>query len=267
MKTKLLSSLLLGAGLSCLFISCSQDDDGPNSNDARVEIRLTDAPNPNIREVWVDIKEIQINMGTDSAGWKTLTGTHPGLYNLLDLTNGRDTILADASLPAGKMSQLRLILGDNNYIILQDGQKEMLTTPSAQQSGLKIQINEELAGGVLYRMILDFDAAKSIVEAGNSGKYILKPVIRVLSFVPSGGIVEGYVAPDSILTTIFALKGADTISSTSTNQGNYRFRDIPAGDYSLHFYPATDSFKTVQKEISVTAGQRIKIDTVHLELN
>ncbi|WP_290791419.1 DUF4382 domain-containing protein [Flavihumibacter sp. UBA7668] len=266
MKTNLFKTIFLGTGLAVFLIACSQDDDA-NPDTARLEVRLTDAPNPNIKEVWVDIKEIQINRGGDSAAWTPLSGTHPGVYNLLELTNGRDTLLADASLPAGKMNQLRLILGENNYVITTDGQKEMLTTPSAQQSGLKVLVNSDLTGGVLYRLVLDFDAAKSIVPAGNSGKYILKPVIRVLSMVPSGGIVKGFVAPDSILTTIFALDGTDTVSTTATNNGNYQFRDIPAGNYSLHFYPAPDSFKTVQKEVSVTLGQTTLVDTVQLELN
>jgi hypothetical protein len=164
------------------------------------------------------------------------------------------------------MNQLRLILGDNNYVITQDGQKEMLSTPSAQQSGLKVLVNATMSGGVLYRLVLDFDAAKSIVPAGNSGKYILKPVIRVLSFVPSGGIVKGFVAPDSVLTTIFAIQGNDTVSTTATNQGNYQFTDIPAGNFSLHFYPAADSFTTVQKDITVSLGQTTMVDTIRLEL-
>nr|MCU0384494.1 DUF4382 domain-containing protein [Flavihumibacter sp.] len=90
MKTSVLQSLLLGTGLAFLLVACSQQEDA-NPNDARIEIRLTDAPNHNIKEVWVEIKEIQINMGSDSTGWTTLTGTYPGVYNLLELTNGRDT--------------------------------------------------------------------------------------------------------------------------------------------------------------------------------
>ena len=258
--------MALAAGLSSLLLmaACNENNDA-SPEQAKLEIRLTDAPNPNIKEVWVDIREIQINSG-DSSNWTAISGAHPGLYNLLALTDGRDTLLADASIPAGRLSQLRLILGDNNYIITQDGNKEMLTTPSAQQSGLKVQIQNDLTGGVLYRLILDFDAAKSIVEAGNSGKYILKPVIRVLSFVPSGVIAKGFVAPDSVLSTIFAIKGSDTIASTATNMGNYQFRDIPAGNYEFHYHPAPDSFQTAVKNVSVELGKITSVDTVFLQL-
>ena len=73
-----------------------------------------------------------------------LAAHHPGLYNLMDLTNGKDTILADAEIPQGSISQIRLILGDNNFIITKSGEKKMLTTPSAQQSGLKVQIKQDV---------------------------------------------------------------------------------------------------------------------------
>ncbi|ULQ53103.1 DUF4382 domain-containing protein [Flavihumibacter fluvii] len=231
---------------------------------ARLEIRLTDAPTESVREVWVDIKDIQINTG-DTAAWTSVPNIHQGIYNLMDLTNGRDTLLADADIPAGRLNQLRLILGDNNYIITNDGQKEMLNTPSAQESGLKLLVQTDLTGGMLYRLVLDFDAAKSIVTAGNSGNYILKPVIRVLSFAPSGGIVIGFVAPDTIHTSVFAIMGTDTISSTSTFDGNYQFKDIKAGSYALSFYPDTDSFHTATKNIEVTLGQTTIVDTVQLE--
>lgn len=257
--------MALAAGFaSLIFMTACNENNDASPEQAKLEIRLTDAPNSNIKEVWVDIKEIQVIIG-DSTRWTSLTGVHPGVYNLLSLTDGRDTLLADATIPAGRLSQLRLILGEDNYIITHDGQKEMLTTPSAQQSGLKVQVQNDLTGGVLYRLVLDFDAAKSVVEAGNSGKYILKPVIRVLSFVPSGGIAKGFVAPDSVMSTIYAIKGPDTISSTATNNGNYQFRDIPAGNYEFHYYPAHDSFQTATKNVSVELGKITTVDTVFLQ--
>ena len=59
----------------------------------------------------------------------TVGNAYPGLYNLMDLTNGRDTILADAEIPQGSISQIRLILGENNFIITKDGEKRCLPHP------------------------------------------------------------------------------------------------------------------------------------------
>jgi len=246
------------------FVSCQKNSNSKDSQ-ARLQVRLTDNPDPNVKEVWVDIKEVRIKMSDTSE--ILLGGTYPGLYNLMELTNGKDTLLADAEIPQGTISQIRLILGENNFIITKSGEKLMLTTPSAQQSGLKVLIKQDVSGGILYRLILDFDAGKSIVKAGNSGKYLLKPVLRIISFVPSGGNIKGVVVPDSVRTTVFAIQGTDTIASTFTDtaNGQYLIRDIAGGNYSLYYVPNDIIHKDAQKNVTVIAGQTAIVDTVKLE--
>lgn len=261
-KLTWLTALLLG---TFVFISCQKNESGSGDDSARLQVHLTDNPNLNLSEVWVDVKGIEIGM--EDTGMITLAGTRTGVYNLLELTNGRDTMLTDAQIPAGRISQIRLVLGTNNYAITKTGERIELTTPSAQQSGLKVQVQQTVTGGMLYRLMLDFDAAKSIVQAGNSGKYILKPVLRILSFVPSGGIVKGIVTPDSVRTAIYAIKGADTIAtsySDRTMRGAYLFYDIPAGSYNFSYVPQDTIHKSTQRNVSVTLGQTTTVDTVKL---
>lgn len=266
MKTnflKLVSGIAVIAVILFAVQSCQKN--AGKYDKPRVQIRLTDAPDPNVKEVWVDIREVWLKMG-DSSETK-LTGAYPGVYNLLELTNGKDTLLADAEIPAGTISQIRLVLGDNNYIITKTGDKIFLTTPSAQQSGLKVQLHQTVSGGLLYRLVLDFDAGKSIVKAGNSGNYLLKPVLRLISFASSGGIVKGVVMPDSIVTSVYAIKGPDTIASTFTTKpgGMYLFRDIPDGSYNFSYVPNDTIHKTAVRTATVVLGQTTIIDTVKLE--
>jgi len=262
------NSILLFAGVliisAFVVFSCQKNSTSSGSTDkARIQIRLTDKPDPNVAEVWVDIKEIILKMG-DSSEIK-LANTYPGVYNLLELTNGKDTLLADADVPAGTISQIRLVLGENNYIVTKSGETIDLTTPSAQQSGLKVQLHQDVTGGVLYRLILDFDAAKSIVKAGNSGKYLLKPVLRVISFVPSGGNVMGVVTPDSVTTLVYAINGPDTVASTATDStGGYYVRDIPAGAYTFSYIPQDTIHRDTTVNVAVTLGQTTVVDTVKL---
>lgn len=90
------------------------------------------------------------------------------MYDLLELTRCVDLLLVDNfDIPSGTLHQIRLVLGDINTIVI-DGQTYLLMTPSAEQSGLKIQINQELESDFNYTFILDFDAHQSIVTAGNS---------------------------------------------------------------------------------------------------
>jgi len=259
-------SLLISLVVLVILVMVSCQKNGKNTSDqSRLQVRLIDNPSSDIKEVWVDIKQVEI-IESDSSNPITLDGMHPGVYNLLELTGGKDTLLADATIPNGSISQIRLLLGDNNYIVTSSGEKINLTTPSGQQSGLKVQIHQDVQGGILYRLTLDFDVARSIVVAGNSGNYILKPVLRVISFAPSGGDIQGVVEPDSVLTSVIALNGPDTVATTSTNTtGNYFLKDIPAGDYSLSFVPGDTTFKTTQKNATVVLGQTTVVDTVQLE--
>jgi hypothetical protein len=256
---------ILFFSLILILSSCSQNQKNSGSGDARLQLTLTDSPFPDAREVWVDVEQIEIIM-SDTSKPLTLAGTHPGQYNLLAFTNGKDTLLADATIPPGTISQIRLILGDNNYIVTNEGEKIMLKTPSAQQSGLKVQVHQTVSGGILYRLKLDFDAGKSIVKAGNSGNYLLKPVLRIISLEPSGGDITGVVVPDSVRTAILAIMGTDTVASTftDTTNGAYLFKDVPAGSYLLVYIPSDTSYKDTSINASVTLGQITTIDTVRL---
>ncbi|HEY9561538.1 MAG TPA: DUF4382 domain-containing protein, partial [Anseongella sp.] len=135
----------------------------------------------------------------------------------------------------GKIHQLRLVLGDENWITI-NGEDHALKTPSAQQSGLKLNINADVVPGIIYGLVLDFDVAKSIVEAGKSGKYILKPVIRTF-LDAQGGNLMGSVLPDSAQTAVLAIVGDDTISTYTSDDGGFLFRSLDPGTYQLRFIP------------------------------
>jgi hypothetical protein len=267
MKKAIFRYSIFAALALIILSSCSKNQkSSTDSTKASLQVRLTDGPDPNVREVWVDIQQIEVIM-SDTSHPIILEGTHPGLYNLLDFSDGKDTILADATIPPGTISQIRLILGDNNSIVTKEGEKIALKTPSGQESGLKVQIHQDVSGGILYRLILDFDAGRSIIKAGNSGNYLLKPVLRILSFIPSGGDIQGVVVPDSVRTEIFAIQGMDTIASTFTDitNGKYLFKDVAAGSYSLSFVPSDTTFVIPPiVPATVTLGQITNVDTVKL---
>lgn len=238
------------------LVSC--DDD--SSDMARIQVRLTDSPS-DYDAVLIDVQSIQINFPDDDEGW-ILLGTNKGVYDLLQLTNGIDTLLADGSVPEGTISQLRLILGEDNFVVM-DGDTLTLSTPGAQQSGLKLKINETLLSGITYVLMLDFDAARSIVKAGNSGKYNLKPVIRVLTMAADGAIT-GVVEPAQAAPVVYALQGDDTVASTfaSDTSGMFLLKGLAAGSYTLGF-DAADPFLDIQLSgIAVEEGVVTRLDTL-----
>ena len=265
MKKALFLWAAFTVGAMFIFSSCSKNQKA-GTDMASLQVRLTDGPDNDVREVWVDIQQIELIM-SDTSHPIILDGAHPGLYNLLAFSDGKDTLLADATIPAGTISQIRLILGDNNYLVTKEGEKIALKTPSGQESGLKVQVHQAVTGGILYRLTLDFDAGRSIIKAGNSGNYLLKPVLRIFSLIPSGGDIQGVVVPDSFRTTIFAMQGLDTIASTvtDTTNGRWLFKDLPAGAYSLSFIPSDTIYFSTSLNASVTLGQITHVDTVKLQ--
>ena len=256
---------------TCLALNaCSKDDDtntGGGAGTTRFEVRLTDAP-ANYEEVNIDIQEVLIhtdaNAGTNSSGWQPLTNINPGVFNLLDFANGQDTLLASANLPAGHVSQIRLVLGNNNSIKLTDGTTHALSTPSAQQSGLKLQIHADLVANVTYVLLLDFDAARSIVQTGN-GQYKLKPVIRVITDAVAGGI-EGTVAPVSAHPSVYAIQGTDTVAGAiaDQNSGYFLMQGLTAGSYSVHFSSADTTYNKIVTGVTVTNTGITNMGTVPL---
>ncbi len=140
-----------------------------------VKIRLTDNP-VNAEEVNVDIQQVRVKFREDSAtGWANLD-THTGIYNLLGLQNGVDTLLASGTIPSNVVKEIRFVLGSNNSIKVA-GMTYPLTIPSGSESGLKIKVNKQL-NGTLDSLLIDFDAALSIHQLG-TGDFQLKPVLKI----------------------------------------------------------------------------------------
>lgn len=260
MRTKFLAILVLLTSIA--FISCSRKDSNSDSR-ARLQVSLTDDPG-DYQAVYIDVQDIKINLTNDSlSGWQSLTNVNTGQYDLLKLVNDDDTVLADADIPTGRVHQIRLVLGIDNFVKIND-QLIRLETPSAQQSGLKLNIQQDISAGILYKLLLDFDVAKSIVKTGNN-RYILKPVIRSV-LQAAGGSIRGWALPDTITTAVLAIQGPDTVASTYTgSNGGYLIRGLNAGTYSLHFLPGDTTFTDeVRNGINVTTGNVTVVDTVHL---
>jgi hypothetical protein len=247
--------------LSGVFMSsCSSKND---SQTARLQVRLTDAP-ASYDAVLIDIKDVQINVtGDDDKGWQSLAGVKAGVYNLLDLVNGKDTLLIDANIPTGRLHQIRLVLGTSNSIVV-NGVTIPLQTPSAEQSGLKLNVQQDVTGDILYTMTLDFDAARSIVQTG-SNQYILKPVIRTL-LNAVGGSIKGAVLPQTVRTSVFAIQGNDTLTTFTDSVGRYLIRGVPAGTYTMQYWPIDSNYNSqVKTGVAVTTGNVTVVDTVRLQ--
>ena len=178
---KKIKIILFAAAASTIFLAaCSK-----NKDTSTLQVRLTDAPlsvdavNVEILEVEVKLQEGDEPVREDSLGgdreWVRLE-TNGGVYNLLELQNGKDVVLGTATLPVGTVKEIRFVLGSNNSI-RENGVDYPLEIPSGSTSGLKIKIEKPLRAD-METLVIDFDAALSVKKEG-TGDYKLRPVLRV----------------------------------------------------------------------------------------
>jgi hypothetical protein len=172
------------AVVSIAFVSCSKDEEEtPPTGTADFNVSLENSAakksSVSITSVNIDIQKVSIHTSADTStnsGWYELE-VNTGIYDLLDYESGNDTIIGfDPVITAQRISQIRLVLGSNNSVV-DDGNTYPLETPSAQTSGLKIQVNADLQPNESYKVVLDFDSDKSVKKTGND-KYKLQPVIK-----------------------------------------------------------------------------------------
>jgi hypothetical protein len=258
---KLLSKLVL-LSILAIMASCNKNNDSNNPKDKPVfSVKLVDAT-AGYDAVNVDILYMEANMGN---GWVEFPVEYPGVYNLMDFTNGNTLLLiGDTSITPGVMTELRLILGTNNTVVV-DGVSYELTTPSGQTSGYKIKMDQQpLEPGGLYRLVIDFDVNESIHETGN-GKYMLKPVIRGYLETAIGGIA-GRIVPPAGAYFVEATNTSDT-SGTWINPitGDFLIGTVMPGTYNVTFYANPGFSDKTIGGVVVVAGNITQMGTISIE--
>ena len=168
MKTRSVLFILSFALAIVSISSCKKE-----SKTAPVQFLLTDKP-ADYDSINVHIVAIEVQINHDNDSWIPIN-TKDSIYNLLDLQNGITTLIAQDTIPAGVLQQVRFILGDGNKVVV-NGVSYPLATPSAEESGLKIKIGQSL-NETLNTFKLDFIASASINE--ENGAYKLHPVIQL----------------------------------------------------------------------------------------
>lgn len=250
-------------------------DDGTNdgsTDEASAEkgtltLYLADATT-NYRAVYVTIAEVQVHRadgGDEDGGWITVCEPEQ-TYNLLELVNGVVAELGATELETGHYTMLRMILGDNpdnehnldgyghccpNYLLTESGEEIPLFVPSGYQTGIKLVSGFDIVAGASTELVLDFDAARSVVKAGRSGKYLLKPTIKVVDAISradiSGTVTDADDDPvaGAIVSAQIYHEGSgdsepsvEVFTSTQTTEDGQYTLYVPAGDYLVVAYKA-----------------------------
>lgn len=251
-------NLIAGIALAtAMLFGCKKDENGY----APFSMRMMDAPAYAYDEVNVEVKSAEAHI--DNVGWVTLN-SHPGVYNLLTLTNGTDVLIADERIPEGTLSQVRLNLGTNNTIKV-DGQVYPLIIPSGQSSGLKIQVHETIRENQALNLMLDFDAAQSVEQTGN-GTYHLKPVIRAYNVANRGAVKGRVVAQRRAMVMATSSSNVNFTTYTEASSGKFLLRGLVAGTYTIKVYPGDAGMAPVVIN-NVTVGASGTVDIGEININ
>ena len=239
--------------VSALLLGCGGGDGGGiggtgEAAPGTLRLALTDAPACGYDAVNITIEKVRVNQSSTAqdadAGWSEIVLSPARRVDLLALTNGVLEELGETTLPAGHYTQMRLVLAANdataplaNSVTPTGGAETALTTPSAQQSGLKLNTDITVASNQRADFVLDFDACKSIVKRGNSGQYNLKPVISVIPRLSDAGQrVIGYLDPAlaGVATEVSLQSAGVPVKSTQPDaSGQFVLYPVPPGSYDL----------------------------------
>lgn len=219
-----------------------------------LSMSLTDAPACGYSAVNVTITKLSVHQSSSASvtdpGWIDIPITSQRI-DLLTLQNGVLAKLGQVPLAPGKYTQMRLLLADNagaaagqptpNSVVPTGKAETPLTTPSGQQTGLKLNVDIDIAANQLADFVIDFNACKSIVSAGASGKYLLKPVLSVTPNFISGvkGSVDASIATGANTAILLEQPGTATsapvvVKATAPDSaGNYLLGPVAPGTYDL----------------------------------
>lgn len=228
--------------------ACGGGISGTGAPLGTLKISLTDAPSCGYEQVNVTIQKVRVHQSTGAAdgdsGWSEIVLNPAKRVDLTKLSNGVLEELGQTTLPAGKYTQLRLVLAENdaanpraNSVVPEGGSETALTTPSATQSGLKLNVNIDVEADKRADFLIDFDVCKSVVRRGASGQFNLKPVLTVMPLLSDAGLrVVGFVDPalaNGGTAVSLQLNGTPVKATPPDASGRFVLYPVPAGNYDL----------------------------------
>lgn len=295
MKTKLLFLLAVAfTSATFFFASCNKSNsaDAP-AGSQNVSLILTDGPGF-YNNVYLDVKSVEVVVDTskntrehDSCNWNQIGSRGPigsgapvgpkpdsslvwqslgvtaGLYDLLQLKNGVDTVLGAANIPAGAIRLIKIDLGTASYII-KDSVKYALNLLPNAPSYILVQLkgNEfEHFTSNGYRLWLDFDVQRSIVNV--NGTYYLSPFLTAL-IMNKWGSVTGNIAPkDAWPEIVTVYNGTDTAYAiTNRDNGMFKIRGLKDETYSANFHVSNGYKDTTITGITISNASTVNLGSI-----
>jgi hypothetical protein len=286
--------LAIAGGVSAvlLFFACNKNNSSssnPNIPKGQSQVSLYMMDDPiQFSKVLIDIRQVAVEIDTASTQnspdhddqwdenfcgfgrtqsnrsviWDTLSIT-PGVYDLLQLRNGTDTLLASGLYPNGKILKLKITLGADNTVYTDStthypleifGPNPYFTVNVSRTNVANVTNNE-------FKLWLDFNLSRSIYFW--SGTFLLKPVFVVFNDMVTAK-VQGKVLPAGAAALVTAYNATDTLYAVPFWNGQYQFRGVPAGTWSFNFKGSGGYQDTTISGITVDSMKVVSLPTITL---
>ncbi len=283
-----------------LAISCQKENDMNNIPDGqqRIRIRLSDGP-ISFDAVNVDIQRVEVLVVPDSCRgrgggddddddgdddgchhdhdgddhpndyrcsvWDTLD-IRAGVYNLLDLSNGADTLLATGYTIAGTIKKIRLTLGTANSVVIDSVSYPLNLWNGYNRVTIKVRGEdiEEITPGDL-QLWLDFDAGRSIVRIRDN-HFVLKPYLRVWLPAQTASI-KGKILPHAADAVVAAIANGDTLVAIPDDDhgGRFKIRGLRGTSATVFINATANNYRdTTLTNVPLQRGQETDIGTIQL---
>lgn len=296
--TRFLYGSLTFVALALVFFSCQKEAaDNIPAGMNKLSVYLTDGP-LDYDHVYVDIRSIAVKLDTCRRGqgngddddddeheghqhgcdddndnmyshcqiWDTLN-INPGVYDLLSLSNGVDTLLASGFLLNGKILRIKFTIGDNNTVVV-----DSVTHPLrliGNQRTVYVNIRREHLDSLSsnnFQLFLDFNLQRSVFY--RNGQYWLKPYLKPFGLHQTGEI-EGEIEPDRSWRMVKAYNNTDTgyaYRGGGHHHGDddFKIRGLDAGTYSVFIEGKNGYRDTTITGVVVQRGRKTSIDDITL---
>jgi hypothetical protein len=295
---KLSKSVVKGVGVlglsAVIAISACNKSNDSNTESEKVSIYLTDDP-AFYDNVFIDIRYVEVklqegfknedhvgdkddddndhfddndkdsdddNVSKDQYGkWDTLS-IRSGVYDILKLKNGIDTLFAQGSVK-GRVRKIRLTLGANNSIVL-GGVTSPLAIHSSINNYLYVRTHNrhhDRLGVNHVGFWIDFNIANSIIE--QSGRFFLKPFLKPFCNGQFAKI-QGKVLPAEARPLVRVISTTDAGAAIPEKSGEYKILGLMEGTYTVIFKGANGYTDTTINNIKIVKGKETKIPDVTL---
>lgn len=225
-------------------------------------------------KVYADIASVSVAVtdvdGTSDEQWLEVDNAK-GVFNLYKLSNGAHQSLGAKKMSAGTITQIKITLGNNNYIVKANAEKPTQTDsikidfPKNFNPEVIIPLDVLMENSIITNLAVDFDMVRSLWVDADKTIYFA-PKVRVYNYGYSSAL-RGSVTPADSVNFVAMIKEKDTVFTHPVTSGSFQVDGLSQGQWKIVINALPDTKytdTTFTKQVDKSGV--IQIDAVQLPL-